>query len=205
VPRDIGEKHDRWKACGVGHGAIAPVIAPVIALGALAVLSACERETRRFRETPPSATANVAVAMTELQPGVATPQVDVRGPYEENAYAISEGQTLYNAMNCSGCHFQGGGGIGPPLMDDEWIYGSEPENIFATIVEGRPNGMPSFRGRLQNYQVWRIVAYVRSMSGLTRKEVRPGRQDHMQVTEQPQTTTPSKPTQSTQPPSTIRP
>ena len=56
--------------------------------------------------------------------------------------------------------------MGPPLMDDEWIYGSEPENIFATIVEGRPNGMPSFRGRIPDYQVWQLVAYVRSMSGL---------------------------------------
>jgi len=45
-------------------------------------------------------------------------------------------------------------------MDDEWIYGFEPVNIFATIVEGRPNGMPSFRNRIPDYQVWQLVAYV---------------------------------------------
>ena len=33
-------------------------------------------------------------------------------------------------------------------MDREWIYGGQPANIFATIVEGRPNGMPSWRGRI---------------------------------------------------------
>jgi mono/diheme cytochrome c family protein len=27
-------------------------------------------------------------------------------------------------------------------MDDKWLYGSEPENIVASILEGRPNGMP---------------------------------------------------------------
>ena len=49
-----------------------------------------------------------------------------RGPYDGNAYAVSEGKRLYNQFNCSGCHFQGGGGIGPPLMDADWIYGSAP-------------------------------------------------------------------------------
>src|SRR5919199_1094602 len=86
--------------------------------------------------------------------------------YDNNAPAIAEGQFLYNQMNCVGCHAHGGGAIGPALMDDKWIYGSQPEQIFATIVEGRPNGMPSFRGRIPDHQVWEIAAYVRSMSGL---------------------------------------
>ena len=29
-------------------------------------------------------------------------------------------------------------------MDAEWIYGSHPEQIYSDIVQGRPNGMPSF-------------------------------------------------------------
>ena len=64
--------------------------------------------------------------------------------YEENAFALSEGKRLYSAFNCVGCHAHGGGGMGPALIDDKWIYGHEPGQIFATIVEGRPNGMPSF-------------------------------------------------------------
>ena len=68
-------------------------------------------------------------------------------------------------MNCTGCHAHGGGAIGPPLMDDSWIYGSHPDQIFATIVEGRPNGMPSFRGKLPDYEIWQLAAYVRSLSG----------------------------------------
>ena len=70
--------------------------------------------------------------------------------------------------------------MGPPLMDDEWVYGSDPENIVATIVEGRPNGMPSFRGRITNQQLWQIAAYVRALAGLTPKAPSPGRDDDMQ-------------------------
>ena len=82
-------------------------------------------------------------------------------------------------MNCVGCHFHGGGGIGPPLMDEKWIYGADPAQVFSTIVEGRPNGMPAFRGKLTDEQVWKIAAYVSSLSGQVAKDVAPGRTDDM--------------------------
>jgi cytochrome c oxidase cbb3-type subunit 3 len=44
--------------------------------------------------------------------------------------------------------------------------------------------MPSFRGKLPDYQVWQLAAYVRSMSGLsTSRDAAPGRDDHMNVKE----------------------
>jgi cytochrome c oxidase cbb3-type subunit III len=169
------------------------------ALALMLALPACERETRSFRSWPPAASAGSAVRETDLQPGSPTRDVAVRYEYDGNAYAVSEGKRLYNAFNCSGCHFQGGGGIGPPLMDAEWIYGSRPENIYETIVEGRPNGMPSFRGKLGSDQVWQLVAYVRSMSGLLAKDVAPGRNDDMQVRSQEQSTEKAVPIQSPPP------
>jgi cytochrome c oxidase cbb3-type subunit 3 len=90
-------------------------------------------------------------------------------------------------------------------MDSQWIYGSQPENIFATIVEGRPNGMPAFRGKLGNDQVWKLVAYVRSMSGLLAKDVASGRNDDMQVRSQEQSTEKARPVQSAVPPASQRP
>jgi cytochrome c oxidase cbb3-type subunit III len=150
-------------------------------IAAALTLPACEREQRRFREIPPGATAQDAVRQSELQPGQPQPDVPLKSAYEDNAWAVSEGKRLYEWFNCVGCHAQGGGDIGPPLMDDKWIYGSQPENIFSTIVEGRPNGMPSFRGKIPNQQVWQIVAYVRSMSGQLPKDVSPGRNDNMNV------------------------
>jgi cytochrome c oxidase cbb3-type subunit 3 len=110
---------------------------------------------------------------------VALPTIGGQGPYDNNAWAVSEGKRLYTWYNCVGCHANGGGGMGPPLMDDEWIYGSEPAQIHATIVEGRPNGMPSFGGKIPDQQIWQIVAYVRSLSGQLPKDVRSTRNDHM--------------------------
>ena len=144
-------------------------------------LLGCEREQRRFREVPPAATAADAVRQSELQPGEPQPEATVVAPYDGNAWAVSEGKRLYQWFNCVGCHANGGGGMGPPLMDDKWIYGGDPQNIFSTIVECRPNGMPSFRGRLTNQQVWQLVSYVRSMSGQLAKSVSPSRGDAMNV------------------------
>jgi len=78
-------------------------------------------------------------------------------------------------------------------MDDKWIYGSEPQQIFATVVQGRPNGMPSFHGKINDYQLWQIVAYVRSMSGLTNKNAAPGRSDQMKTTQPPNSVPTSQP------------
>jgi len=164
----------------------------------------CRREERSFGARS-AAEARPAVREVSLQPGPPAPEPQVHGKYEDNAYAVSEGKRLYNAWNCSGCHFQGGGGIGPPLMDDQWIYGSQPENIFETIVEGRPNGMPSFGTRLGNDQVWQLVAYVRSMSGLLAKDVASGRNDDMQVRSQEQSTEKAVPVQSAVPKSSEQP
>ena len=159
---------------------------PARRLAALSVLAvallftACRREERRFREIPPSTTPT-SIRVSALQPGAQVETTHVANPYENNAYAQSEGQRLFNQYNCSGCHANGGGGMGPPLMDDKWIYGSAPENIYATIVQGRPNGMPSFAGRIPTPQVWQIVTYVRSLSGLGPAGARSARTDDMMM------------------------
>ncbi|MCU1228812.1 MAG: cytochrome [Acidobacteria bacterium] len=158
----------------------------VLAIAAFLMLTSCEREERRFREMPSAAGRRNTERLVTLVPGPYTPDVRVRNPYEHNAFAISEGKRLFSWYNCVGCHANGGGGMGPPLMDERWIYGSDPENIFATIVEGRPNGMPSFRGKIPEYQVWQIVAFVQSLSGNVPKDAANGRNDDMQVHKQEQ-------------------
>ncbi|MEO1969880.1 MAG: c-type cytochrome [Sphingomonadaceae bacterium] len=85
-------------------------------------------------------------------------------PYYDNAAAVVEGMRLYKAYNCSGCHSNGGGGMGPNLMDDVWIYGGRLTQIHQTLVEGRPNGMPSWGGKVPDDQLWKISSYVRSLS-----------------------------------------
>src|SRR4051812_11067150 len=81
------------------------------------LLGGCQREERNFHGLPSGSTiTNPKVREVPLVPGGAVPADSGPGPYEDNAYAVSQGKTLYNQYNCSGCHFQGGGGIGPPLM-----------------------------------------------------------------------------------------
>jgi cytochrome c oxidase cbb3-type subunit 3 len=153
-----------------------------IALAGTLALAACSREERELRPSPPASEIVNEAQVSGLNPGAnPLPPPPTPAIYQESAYAVSEGKRLFNQYNCSGCHANGGGGIGPPLMDNYWIYGSQPQNIFTTIVEGRPNGMPSFRNRIPEYQVWEIVAYVRSMSGLLPKDVAPSRSDQLYV------------------------
>ena len=155
----------------------------VLLLLASLSLTACEREARRFdvqaKNQTPTETAD---RMSTNQPALAL-QGKVRSalrndsPYDENAYAVNQGKRLFRWYNCNGCHSMGGGGIGPPLMDSEWKYGGDPASIFQTIMQGWPEGMPSFGGHIPEDQVWQIVAYVRSMSGQLRKDVAPSRAD----------------------------
>jgi cytochrome c oxidase cbb3-type subunit 3 len=171
----------------------------------LSLVSACDREQRRFRENPPS-TSPSNVRVSALQPGTMVDTTHVAGPYDNNAWAQSEGQRLFGWYNCAGCHANGGGGMGPPLMDDQWIYGSSPENIYNTIVQGRPNGMPSFAGKIPTPQVWMLVAYVRSLSALNTTGARSSRTDHMMM--YPGSSSlqdPAKPQQSFRPPASEMP
>jgi cytochrome c oxidase cbb3-type subunit 3 len=78
-------------------------------------------------------------------------------------------------------------------MDARWIYGSAPDNIYSTIVEGRPNGMPAFRGKVPQQQVWQLVAYVRSLSGLAPSDAAPSRGDEMRTRRPESLTTPESP------------
>lgn len=164
----------------------------IVVLAAAVALGGCKRERRELRVIAPGGEAP-PIAQSALHPGEAPPPQRTQGPYRDNAFAMGEGQRLFEWFNCSGCHFQGGGGIGPALMDGKWIYGSEPANIYATIMEGRPNGMPSFRGRISDQQAWQIVAYVRSLSGLAPKTAAPGREDHLNGRLAPQSTEPAQP------------
>jgi cytochrome c oxidase cbb3-type subunit III len=168
-----------------------------VLIGSFTLVVSCKREDRVLRQPPPADNILNTVQISGLNPGAnSIPTPPSSNMYQESAYAVSEGQKLYEQYNCVGCHAHGGGGIGPPLMDNAWIYGSEPGNIFATIMQGRPNGMPSFRNRIPEYQVWEIAAYVRSMSGLLPKYTSPSRPDEMNVK-------PSESSTSKQPPTGI--
>ena len=111
------------------------------------------------------------VTLSDLRAGDARPVEDVVNPYVDDAQALAAGRDLYMQMNCAGCHGPaGGGGIGPPLADAQWIYGEAPENIVRAILEGRPNGMPAFGAKLPPSEAWKIATYVRDLGKVARAE-----------------------------------
>jgi cytochrome c oxidase cbb3-type subunit 3 len=93
------------------------------------------------------------------------PPEDPRGKlYDGNLQSISAGARLFDWYNCSGCHFHGAGGIGPALINPQWRYGGRIDQIHETLVQGRPNGMPSWGGKIPDQELWQISSYVRSLS-----------------------------------------
>lgn len=161
--------------------------------GALAVLGACDRETRPLQSRAESGPSGVTV--TDLYAGSpAAPASDPRArEYDGNAYHISQGQRYFRWFNCNGCHAGGGGGMGVALIDDEWRYGSSMEQIYATIYQGRPNGMPSFKDKIPPQQIWQLAAYVRALSGNADKLAAPSRADTMSGPPPPNQTGPTPP------------
>ena len=86
-------------------------------------------------------------------------------PHEGDKKAIAEGAKLFIAYNCIDCHgADGSGAMGPAFSDGRWHFGGSPGEVFESIYEGRPDGMPRWGGRISNDQIWILTAYVRSLS-----------------------------------------
>jgi mono/diheme cytochrome c family protein len=85
-------------------------------------------------------------------------------PFEGDPRKVTEGGALFVSYNCADCHgAEGAGAMGPSLADGRWHFGGSSGAVFQSIYEGRPEGMPSWGGRIPNDQIWRLVAYVQSL------------------------------------------
>lgn len=83
------------------------------------------------------------------------------GPTVED---VVEGRKIYLTYGCVGCHgVSGGGGMGKPILDEEWIFGGDDETLFKLIRGDVPKQtMPSVIGKsLSDEQVKQVIAYVR--------------------------------------------
>ena len=101
-----------------------------------------------------------------LQPGLvfARDSLALRSPFQGDAGAIATGAKLYLSYNCVDCHgTDGTGAMAPALMDGRWHFGGSPAEVFESIYQGRPDGMPAWGGLIDRASIWRLVAYVRSL------------------------------------------
>ncbi len=92
----------------------------------------------------------------------ATPISDLVG----DADAIKIGNRLF-INYCAGCHGSDAGGTAgfPDLRDDAWLYGSEPDTIKLSILDGRNGTMPAWGTILNEQGVEEVTAYVMQLNG----------------------------------------
>ncbi|HEX7977893.1 MAG TPA: c-type cytochrome [Gemmatimonadaceae bacterium] len=88
----------------------------------------------------------------------------LRNPYEGNAAVAATGAKLFVAYNCVDCHgADGSGAMGPSLADGRWHFGGTAPEVYESIYQGRPEGMPAWGSLLSPSQIWTLVTYVRTL------------------------------------------
>jgi len=111
------------------------------------------------------ARALIETPVSGLFPGGISTRPDIKNPVGNDPAAAQRGMAYFMAFNCIGCHADnGGGGMGPALSNSFFQYGGEPANIYLTIAQGRPNGMPAWGGTLPDAVIWDLVAYIQQIS-----------------------------------------
>lgn len=128
---------------------------------AVAALCGCQKEPSEVAAAGAAPAVDTPVGPIPGPPMKATERTN---PFDQNSVALSEGRQLFVQYNCSGCHGgHAGGGMGPSLRDPVWIYGSSDAHIFDSIAEGRAHGMPAWGTKIPQDEIWRLVAYIKSM------------------------------------------
>ena len=102
-----------------------------------------------------------------IRPGLAGPNATalrLTNPFEGDRQVVTIGGQLFHSYNCVDCHgMDGSGAMAPSLADGRWRFGGSPSEVFESIYQGRPEGMPAWGGRISDADIWRLVAYVRSL------------------------------------------
>jgi len=98
-----------------------------------------------------------------------TPKGQLKNPY-------------FMSAGCNGCHGgTGGGGMGPPLTNQVWVYGKDDDTLFRLIALGSQDlqkqgynrtgaesavgPMPPMGGVVKtDDDVWKIIAWIRSVN-----------------------------------------
>jgi cytochrome c oxidase cbb3-type subunit 3 len=94
---------------------------------------------------------------------VSSPAAATRNPLAGDPKAITDGAVLFR-QECAFCHGVSahGGMRGPDLTTGAWTHGGSDADISSTITGGVPGtAMPP--NKLTDEEVWRIVAYLRTL------------------------------------------
>ncbi len=111
-----------------------------------AALAGCAPEKRDLSTTSP---------LTDP----ASPHDQRAAMFEENLWDVSQGSLYFTWYGCGHCHGDDAKGV-LDLADDRWRYGDSIKDVFASIADGRAGGMPAYRNRMPEEQLWEVSAYV---------------------------------------------
>lgn len=80
--------------------------------------------------------------------------------------AVKVGRNVF-ANNCAPCHGSDARGAKgyPNLVDNDWLYGSDPDTVLATVLHGRHGVMPPLAATLPDGGVDQVANHVLSLSG----------------------------------------
>ena len=112
-------------------------------------------------------TAKLIAHLEHIRPGQAPPRgIALKNPYAGDKAAIATGAKLFISYNCIDCHgADGSGAMGPSLADGRWHFGGEDSELYESIYQGRPDGMPAWGSAIAPDQIWLLVSYVKSLNG----------------------------------------
>jgi cytochrome c oxidase cbb3-type subunit 3 len=133
----------------IGAIASAVWIAPLC----IAALCGCSAEKRAIGPSPP-VSRPVGKADSRIQ------------TYEKNVFQVSEGSRMFQWNGCTSCHTETAPGAAR-LTDHLWRYGGNLAQIYASIADGRPGGMPAYGDRIASDQIWQIAAFVEKQPSST--------------------------------------
>lgn len=120
-----------------------------------------------------AANADILARLTDVDLNTIRDEPDLHG------FAVNAGASIF-AANCSQCHGRGAAGVQaggyPNLLDDDWLWGGEIDQIAYTVTHGirneqsldsRYSQMPAFGkdGLLETSEIDALVQHVLAISG----------------------------------------
>jgi cytochrome c oxidase cbb3-type subunit 3 len=103
--------------------------------------------------------------VSHLIPGATPLGPTMQNPLASDPQAATRGMRDFLNFNCVGCHApNAGGGMGPSLSERQRVYGDKPAELFLSIYQGRPNGMPAWGEALPENVIWELVAYIQGIT-----------------------------------------
>ncbi|MFC7705808.1 cytochrome-c oxidase, cbb3-type subunit III [Plastorhodobacter daqingensis] len=108
---------------------------------------------------------------------VSTDLTEIHLDEDLNRFAVSAGAAVFRT-HCSQCHGSGAAGVQasgyPNLLDDDWLWGGDIEEIHTTVAHGirnetdpdaRWSQMPAFGDMLPREEIDAVVHHVLALSG----------------------------------------